>query len=115
MQVILNGTSFAVGNQFIATFQLNEAVTMVFNAYAVVNLPDGSMLDAITLSPQIKPVATNVNGLPAGFTYPLMSLTIPPNAPKGNCSVMVGFFDPNTAIHGPGDAFLLATAPFTLE
>jgi len=104
-----------VGSHFTATFQLNKAVTRVFNAYAVVNLPDGSMLDAITLSPNIKPLATNVNGLPAGFTYPLMSLTIPTGAPKGNCSVMVGFFDPNTAIHGPSDAFLLATTPFTLN
>ena len=114
-EILLNGSSFNRGGQFTATFTLNEAVTRTFNAYAVVNLPDGSMLDAITLSSRIKPVATNVNGLPAGFSYPLMSITITPNAPKGNCTVMVGFFDPHTAIHGPNDAFLLATTPFTLN
>jgi len=114
-QVTLNDTSFTAGSQFTATFRLNKAVTRTFNAYAVVNLPDRSMLDAITLSPQIRPLATNVNGLPAGFTYSLMSLRIPPGAPKGDCSVMVGFFAPGQPITGPADAFLLATAPFRLH
>ncbi|HQM53295.1 MAG TPA: hypothetical protein PLI86_09285, partial [bacterium] len=114
-QVLLNGTSYRPGSPFAATFRLNRAVARTFNAYAVVNLPDGSMLDAITLSPRIQPLATNVHGLPAGFTYPFMSLTVPPGAPRGNCSVMVGFFAPEQPITGPGDAFLLAVAPFALK
>ena len=114
-EIVLNGTSFGAGQQFTATFKLNEAIERRFTVFAVIIMPNDSMIDAITLSPKVKPVASNVPRLDAGFTYQLMSLVIPSGAPKGNCSVMVGFFDPNTAIHGPSDAFLLATTPFSLN
>ena len=113
--MILNGASFRAGGRFTATFRLNKAVTRFFDAYAVVNLPDGSMLDAIMLTTRITPVATNVRGLPAGFNYPLMALTIPTGLQKGAYSVKVGFFDPNVRVTGPSDAFLLTAAPCTLE
>jgi hypothetical protein len=114
-EVVLNGTSFPKGAPFTATFRLNSSVEQPFTAYAVVVLPDNSMLDALTLSPRLKPVASNVPRLEAPFTYPLLDLNIPQNAPTGNCSVMAGFFTPGQPIRGPQDAFLLAAAPFTLE
>ena len=73
------------------------------------------MLDAITLTPRIKPVATNVNGLPAGFGYPLMLLKMLSVALTGNCSVMGGLFDLNMRITDPQEAFLPVATPFTLE
>jgi len=87
----------------------------VFDAYAVVVMPDGSMLDMMTLSPNIKPVATNVPGLPAGFTYPLLSVAVPPGAPKGEYELLVAFFDPNTKITGRQDAFLQVSSKFTIN
>ncbi|MDD5556414.1 MAG: PQQ-binding-like beta-propeller repeat protein [bacterium] len=113
-EVLLNGTSFRQGDRFTASFRLNESVAQPFDAYAVVQLPDGSMLDALTLGTKIVPVATNVPGLDAPFTYPLMDLSVPGGAPAGNCRVMAGFFTPGQPVTKPEDAFLLATTPFRI-
>lgn len=114
-EIVLNGTTFSTGQPFTATFRLNRSVEQPFTAYAVVVLPDGFMLDALTLGPEIKPVASNVPRLDAPFTHPLMSLNIPAGAPLGNYQVMAGFFTPGKPISGPQDAFLLATGPFTIQ
>jgi hypothetical protein len=114
-EVVLNGTSFGVGSPFTATFKLNRSIEQAFTAYAVVELPDGSMLDALTLGTKIVPVAENVLRLDAPFTYPLMNLNIPSTAPSGNYSVMAGFFTPGQPVTKPEDAFLLATSPFVIR
>jgi hypothetical protein len=113
--VVLNGTLFGTGQQFTATFRLNRSVERLFTAYAVVVMPDGFMLDALTLGPELVPVAENVPRLDAPYTYPLMNLNIPAGAPTGNYRVMAGFFTPGQPITGPQDAFLLATTPFTVR
>jgi len=113
-EVVLNGTSFGVGSPFTATFKLNQSIEQPFTAYAVVELPDKSMLDALTLGPAIVPVAENVPRLDP-MTYPLMNLNIPAGAPMGNYRVMAGFFTPGQPITKPEDAFLLATSPFTVR
>ena len=87
----------------------------MFTVYAVIVLPDGSMLDALTLRPNVRPLASNVNGLPEGFVYTLMNLRIPAGAPPGNYILIVGFFDPKAKITGPQDAFLLVQTPFNIK
>jgi len=87
----------------------------MFTVYAVIVVPDGSMLDALTLGPNLKPIASNVNGLSEGFVYTLMDLRIPAGAPAGNYILMVGFFDPKAKISGPSDAFLLVQTPFSIK
>ncbi|MDD5556707.1 MAG: hypothetical protein PHN82_05585 [bacterium] len=114
-EILLNGSSFKIGDRFQATFRLNETVAQPFNAYAVVQLPDGSMLDCITLGKKIVPVATNVPRLDAPFTYPLMNLNVPGGAPDGDYRVMAGFFTPGQPVTKPEDAFLLATTPFRID
>jgi len=115
-QNVLNGTSFKAGQQLIATFKVNMAIGRMFNVYAVIILPDGkTMIDMMTLSPKIKPVATGVPSLPAGFSRQLLSITIPWSAPKGEYELLVAFFDPNTRITGRQDAFLQVSAKFTIQ
>jgi hypothetical protein len=114
-EVVLNGTMFGVGSPFTATFKLNRSIERPFTAYAVVVMPDGFMLDALTLGTEIVPVAENVPRLDASYTYPLMSLNIPQAAPTGDYSVMAGFFTPGQPVTKPEDAFLLATSPFTIR
>jgi hypothetical protein len=117
-EIVLNGSTFSRGDPFTATFQLNESITRSFTAYAVVILPNGSMLNALTLDKRLEPVATNVPGLavPDGpFTYPLINTAIPGAAPLGNYEVVAAFFDPTKPITGRADAFLEANGPFTIQ
>jgi len=112
---VLNGTSFTLGDKLTATFRVNEAIERLFNVYAVIIMPDETMLDMMTLSPKIKPVATGVQGLPAGFSRQILSVNVPPGAPKGEYELLVAFFDPNTRITGRQDAFLQVSAKFTIK
>ncbi|MCX6354958.1 MAG: hypothetical protein NTZ78_08655 [Candidatus Aureabacteria bacterium] len=115
-EFVLNGSSFSFGNQLTATFQLNESITRAFNAYAVIIMPEGNgMLDMMTLSPKISPVASKVPSLPAGFSRQLLSVVIPLGAPKGGYELLVAFFDPNTKITGRQDAFLQVSAKFLIQ
>jgi outer membrane protein assembly factor BamB len=117
-EIILNGSSFSRGDQFTATFQLNESITRPFTAYAVVILPNNSMLNALTLDTPLTPVATNVPGLavPDGpFTFPLINTAIPGGAPLGVYEVVAAFFDPARPITSRTDAFLEASGPFTIQ
>ncbi|MEI6633044.1 MAG: hypothetical protein WCP22_04400 [Chlamydiota bacterium] len=102
------------GDPFQSTFQLNEAISRQFTAFAVVVLPDGTMLNALTLDTPPKPVAANVPGLNAPFSYPLIKMFLPDGAPLGGYEVLAAFFDPKKPITGTGDAFLLARGPFTI-
>jgi hypothetical protein len=117
-EIILNGSSFSRDEQFTATFQLNESITRPFTAYAVVVLPNGSMLNALTLDRPLEPVATNVPRLTVTdgpFTYPLINTLIPGGAPLGNYEVVAAFFDPTKPITGRADAFLEASGPFSIK
>ena len=111
-EVVLNGTEFSAGQRFKAEFRLNRSVERLFTAYAVVVLPDKSMLNCLTLGPEIVPVASNGPRLDP-MTYPLMDLEVPAGIP-GSYEVMAGFFDPSQPITKPEDAFLLARSPFTI-
>ncbi|MDD5556701.1 MAG: PQQ-binding-like beta-propeller repeat protein [bacterium] len=111
-EIVLNGTSFRPGDALRATFRLNRSVERPFTAFAVVQLPDGSMLNALTLDVPLRPVASNVPRLDAPFTYPLIDRNIPAGAPEGRYEVITAFFDPSGPITGLKDAFLVATGPF---
>lgn len=94
-QILLNA-SYGAGDRLTAMFKLNEAIAQQFTAYAAIMLPDGkTMLDMMTLSPKIKPVATKIPGLPADFSCQLLSVTVPATAPKGVYELLVGFTDPS--------------------
>lgn len=113
-EITLNGTSFGGGDSFISRFILNRSIEQPFKAYAVIFLPDGSMLDAMTLGP-VKPVVDFMPALGAPFTHTLLSTAMPPGAPKGGYEIVAAFFNPYGPITGRGDAFLEAAAPFTIR
>lgn len=113
-EIINSSAAVRPGDPFQSMFRLNQGITQPFTAYAVVVMPDGFMLDALTLGPTIRPVASNVPSLAAPFLYPLLSLLVPAGAPLGSYEVLVGFFDPAKPITKPEDAFLLARGPFRI-
>jgi hypothetical protein len=113
-QVVLNGSSFARGDFLSATFKLNSTITQPFTVFSVIIMPGGSMLDTMTLGPNIKPLASNVPSLAAPFTYPLISLNLPAGAPLGQYEVVVAFFDPSKPITGRQDAFLDVSGKFEI-
>jgi hypothetical protein len=110
----LNGTSFVPGEKLMATFKLNESITRRFTTFAVLILPKGQMLNALTLDRPVRPVAA-MSGLTAPFTHPLISGIIPGNVPKGEYELVVAFFDPTKLITGRADAFLDVSAKFTIQ
>ena len=111
----LNGTSFKAGERLVATFRVNAPIERLFTVYAVLVMPKGKMLNARTLDRPLKPVAKKVRRLPAGFTYQIISKTIPRGAPKGEYELVAAFFDPGKPIHGRQDAFLDVSAKFTIQ
>ncbi len=113
----LNGTLFNAGEQIVATFNLNEPIQTMFDfdVYAVLIMPDGKILNARTLDRPVRPLAHKVKRLPAGFTYQLMSKTIPPSAPKGEYELAVVFFDAMWPYHSRSDAFLDVSAHFSVQ
>lgn len=113
-EMILNGTSFARGEFFSATFQLDQSIVQIFTVYAVVFMPNGSMLDALTLGPNLKPIASNVPRLAPPFSYPLIALNLPAGAPVGQYEVVAAFFDPAQPITGRQSAFLDVSGKFAI-
>jgi len=73
------------------------------------------MVDAMTVSPAIKPVAAWVPYLSAPFIHPLLVTFIPTGAPLGEYEMVAAFFDPSKPMNGKQDAFLEASAKFTIE
>jgi hypothetical protein len=113
---VLNGTSFKAGDQFTAIFKVNEPIERLFDVYAVLVMPPkGNMLNARTLDTPLKPVARKVEKLPAGFTYQLISKTIPTGAPKGEYEIAVVFFDAKKLYRTRSDAFLDVSAKFFIQ
>ncbi len=111
----LNGSYLTHGSQFIAIFRLNQSIERPLTAYAVIILPNGRKLNALTLSPALKPVATGLPRLNAPFSSLLLQTVIPPGAPLGDYEVVVAFFDPLKPIRCREDAFLEASASFTVR
>lgn len=113
--VIINSSAAVKHDQpFVSQFRLNESIERPFTAYAVVVMPDKTMLNARPIDPSIRPVASNIQVLNAPFTYDLLSLNVPERAPLGDYEVLAGFFSPGKPITGPDDAFLLARGPFSV-
>lgn len=113
-EIVLNGSSFGAGDALTAEFVLHRSVTQPFAAYAVIILPDGSMLDAATLG-AVRPLVSFMPALGAPFSYVLVSLPVPPGAPHGSYEIAAAFFDPYRPITGRGDAFLEAATPFKIR
>ena len=113
-EMMLNGSSFARGGFFSATFRLDRLITQPFTVFSVIIMPDGSMLDALTLGPDIKPLASNVSRLDSPFSYPLLSLNLPAGAPLGQYEVVAAFFDPSKPITGRQAAFLDVSGKFEI-
>lgn len=111
-RVSVNGESFSPSQQLISTFKANEPIARPFTAFAVVILPDGTMLDAKTLTTDLQPVASNVPRLDPGFETIILETPIPPGAPAGAYEIVGLFFDPAKRIEGRTDAFLDAGARF---
>ncbi|MCX6353516.1 MAG: hypothetical protein NTZ78_01275 [Candidatus Aureabacteria bacterium] len=114
-EALLNGTSFTQGNQLAATFRLNGTIDRSFTAYALVILPDGAMLNTATLKGPAKPIASEMRGLAAPFTFPLLTAVIPAGQQVGTYEILVAFFDPLRPITSRSDDFLEASATFTLH
>lgn len=113
-EMLLSGSSLKAGDHFEATFQLNESIERPFTAFAIIILPGGSMLNALTLTPKLAPVAANVPRLNAPFNFRLIFTTISGGAPIGAYEVVAAFFDSQTRITGRQDAFLEASGRFTI-
>ena len=113
-QVSVNGESFSPGQPLRAVFKSNKAIERPFTAFAVVILPDGTMLDAKTLTIDLQPVASNIPRLDAGFETTILEGLIPPGVPLGAYEIVGLFFDPAKRIEGRTDAFLDAGARFKL-
>jgi hypothetical protein len=114
-EMVLNGSTFNAGSTFTATFKLNESITRQFIAYAVIFMPGGGMINARPLNGPLKPIGS-APGLQAPFETLLIYLpSVPPTAPKGDYEIVAAFFDPAQPIHGRQDAFLEASATFTVQ
>jgi subtilisin family serine protease len=113
-EISLNAALFGPGDPLTADFVLRRSIARPFAAYAVFILPDGSMCDAVTLGP-VKPLVTFMPALGAPFIYRLVSVAVPPGAPKGPYWIVAAFFDPHVPVMGRQDAFLEAASPFTVQ
>lgn len=78
-------------------------------------MPDGFMLDALTLGPNLKSVVSNAARLAPPYSYPLLSLNLPAGVPLGRYEVATAFFDPSKPITRRADAFLDVSAKFTIQ
>jgi hypothetical protein len=111
---VLNSPEAKIGSQVDAWFMLHKSIEHPFTAFAIIIMPNGKMLDARTLSPLLKPMAKNVTRLSAPFSYALLSTAVPKGAPKGVYQVVTAFFYTGTTIRSRSDAFLEASASFTI-
>jgi hypothetical protein len=115
-EIKLNGATFPRMSGFEAVFFLYQSITRRFTIYAVIQMPDGTMIDIRTFGTRILPLAVDMGGLPADpvFMYSMLAMEVPVGAPLGNYIIMAGFFDPTIRITGPQDAFLLVQTPFSI-
>jgi hypothetical protein len=114
-KIVLNNPETRIGGQVDAWFMLREPIDCPFTAFAVIIMPNGKMLNALTLDTPVRPVAENVSRLPAPFSYLLISTTVPPGAPKGVYELVTAFFYVDKTIGSRADAFLETSASFTIN
>jgi hypothetical protein len=72
------------------------------------------MVNASDLKTALRPLVVNYPGLEMPFSYSFMSVKIPKKWPKGSYEAVTAFFDPSKPITGRGDAFLDASARFSV-
>ncbi|MEJ2745353.1 MAG: hypothetical protein P8123_06675 [bacterium] len=113
-KIVLSNPEARIGGQVDAWFMLREPIEHPFTAFAVIIMPNGKMLNALTLDTPVRPVAKNVSNLPAPFSYLLLSATVPPGAPRGVYEVVTAFFYADKSICSRQDAFLETSALFTI-
>jgi hypothetical protein len=94
---------------------LYQPVKRPFQAYVVVVLPDGSMRDARTLGTRLTPVASFMPALGAPFSYRVLDVSIPLDAPRGMYELVTGFFEPWQPVHSRAEAFLDVSARFEIR
>jgi len=111
----LNGSSFTSKSRVVVTFILESAIERPFTVYAVLIRPDGKMVNVRNLKTPLRPLVVNYPGLAMPFSYPFLSAKIPKKWPKGGYEAVAAFFDPNKPITGRPDAFLDASAKFTVR
>lgn len=99
-----------------AHITVSDQITRTFNVYAIVaRSTTDTLYDAgHGFSRELKPVAVNVQGLPAGSRRTIRTEDIPSDLRSGIWHFYVAFFDASTPITKPDDAFLLLDAPFNL-
>ena len=114
-EIVLNGSAFGTGETVTGTFVLYQSVKRPFQAYAVVVLPNGSMRDARTLGMNLRPLTSFMPALGAPFRYQVFSAAVPAAAPAGGYEVVVAFFDAFGNVRSRSDAFLDASARFTVR
>ncbi|MCX6353560.1 MAG: metallophosphoesterase [Candidatus Aureabacteria bacterium] len=113
-EIILNGSSFNPGDALEARFVLHKTINRAFTAFAVVILPDGTMLNVTTLNPKPEPVVENMPGLTAPFAFPLLAAVVPAGVLSGGYEIVVALFDPQGPISRREDAFLDVSARFSV-
>jgi len=113
-EILLNGSSFAPGAGLEARFLLHKTIDRSFTAFAVVILPDGTMLNLLTLKPKLAAVVENMPGLAAPFDFRLLASVVPVSVQSGDYEIVVAFFDPQKPITRREDAFLDVSAHFAV-
>jgi outer membrane protein assembly factor BamB len=111
---VLSSAELKSGDHLEVRFVLHESIEHPFTVFAVIILPGGKMLNALTLDTPLRPVAKNVGRLQAPFSCRLLSTTVPKGAPKGVYEVVTAFFYTGTVIRSRAEAFLEASAAFTI-
>jgi len=116
-QVDVSGSTVSPGDTLSAVFRTNQPISQPFTAYAVVIFPDGAtMVNVLDFSTALKPVASDVQGLPAGFEYTLINnLVIPGTIPPGRYEIVAAFFTPGRPITSRDDAFYQASVFVTVQ
>jgi hypothetical protein len=114
-KIALNAARFLPGEAVTAVLEMSEPVTQPFTAFAALIMPNGKKFTLPKLKRGLKPVASNVPGLRAPFSFSLLNgKTIPSGVPKGRYEVVVCFFNPAGPFRRSA-AFREASASFVVE
>ncbi|MCX6355102.1 MAG: hypothetical protein NTZ78_09400 [Candidatus Aureabacteria bacterium] len=102
-------------------FRLNQSVNWPFKGFAVIFMPDGSILNLLNLKPLVinkktgpVPAATGPS-FSAPFAITFFNSAIPGGAPKGRYNAAVLFFGASDAITGRDAARIDANTSFIVR
>lgn len=120
-EMLSSGTVFSGGDNLILKFRLNQPVNWPFKVFAVIFMPDGSILDLLKLKPLVinkntgpVPAATGASfGAPFEFTF--FNGIIPRGVPKGSYNAAVLFFGASDVITGRDAARIDANTSFIVR